>query len=319
MSNGESDDRRHVKDRRRKNDMYVLHMFNPTKNVSPFDINMAYEANYDAVVPYSDVALEDIAPLTQDTIFSRGPKGVKRTGIFIGGRDFGLSIDMLDVAKGAMVPPFEVSVFLDPSGAITTAAALMACVEQWTRRVGAGEMRDKKVYIFGGTGPVAICAGLIGSQLGAKVALVSHQRKSIADDVALKYNKRFGTSMVGVEGSSPDGIVALLQDADIVISAARAGIQVLSAKMLASAPRMVVAADVNAVPPLGIEGIGVLDMGKVLTDTPKQAVGIGALAIGDVKYKVHTRMFELMINAEKPVYLSFPEAFDVAREFAAKV
>jgi methylene-tetrahydromethanopterin dehydrogenase len=180
-------------------------------------------------------------------------------------------------------------------------------------------MKDKKVYIFGGTGPVAICAGLLGSRLGAKVALVSHQRKSIADDVAEKYNKRFGAHMVGVEGSSPDGITDLLQDADIVLSAARAGIQVLSQKMLRSAPRMVVAADVNAVPPLGIEGIGVLDMGKVLTETPKQAVGIGALAIGDVKYKVHTRMFELMINADKPLYLSFPEAFDVAREIAAKV
>lgn len=319
MTNASEDERRHVKDRRHKKAPYVLHMFNPTKNVSPFDINMAYEANYDAVVPYSDVALEDIAALTQDTIFSRGPKGVKRTGIFIGGRDFGLSIDMLDAAKGAMVPPFEVSVFLDPSGAITTAAALMACVEQWSRRVGAGELKGKNIYIFGGTGPVAICAGLIGSQLNANVHLVSHQRKSIADDVASKYNKRFSANMVGVEGSSPDGIKALLQDADIVVCAARAGIQVLSAKMLRGAPKMRVAADVNAVPPLGIEGIAVLDMGKVLTDTPMQAVGIGALAIGDIKYKVHTRMFEMMIDAEKPIYLSFPEAFEVAREFAAKV
>ena len=110
-------------------DPYLLHMFNPTKNVSPFDVNMAYEAEFDGVIPYSEVALEDIHALTQDTIFSRGKKGVKRTGIFIGGREFGLAIDMLNRAKTAMVPPFEVSVFADPSGAITTAAALMACVE----------------------------------------------------------------------------------------------------------------------------------------------------------------------------------------------
>ena len=33
-------------------DPYLLHIFSPTKYVSPFDINMAYEAHYDAVIPY---------------------------------------------------------------------------------------------------------------------------------------------------------------------------------------------------------------------------------------------------------------------------
>ena len=315
--NESSSERRTTKDRRVKKEPYVLHMFNPTRNVSPFDINMAYEANYDAVVPYSNVSLEDISSLTQDTIFSRGPRGVRRTGIFIGGRDFGLSIDMMDAAKSAMVPPFEVSVFLDPSGAITTAAAVMACVEHWSRKVGAGELKDKRIYIFGGTGPVAICAGLLGCQTGAKVTLVSHQRKALADDVAAKYNKRFQTRMAGAEGSSPSGIVELLADADLVLSAARAGVQVLSMEMLMNAGPTRVLADVNAVPPLGIEGVGVQDMGKLIEGTPAKAVGIGALAVGDIKYKVHTRLFQIMLEAEKPMYLSFPEAFQVAREIVA--
>src|SRR3989304_2873969 len=115
-------------------DPYLLHIFNPTNKVSPFDVNMAYEAEFDGVIPYSDVTLDEIHALTQDTIFSRGPKGVKRTGIFIGGREFGHAIDMLHAARSAMVPPFEVSVFADPSGAITTAAALMACVEIWVKK-----------------------------------------------------------------------------------------------------------------------------------------------------------------------------------------
>ncbi|NIO83617.1 MAG: methylenetetrahydromethanopterin dehydrogenase, partial [Candidatus Aminicenantes bacterium] len=70
-------------------DPYLLHIFNPTKNVSPFDVNMAYEAEFDGVIPYSNVTLEEVYSLTQDTIFSRGKTGVKRTGIFIGGREFG--------------------------------------------------------------------------------------------------------------------------------------------------------------------------------------------------------------------------------------
>lgn len=36
-------------------DPYLLHMFNPTKNVSPFDVNMAYEADFDEVIPYTGV------------------------------------------------------------------------------------------------------------------------------------------------------------------------------------------------------------------------------------------------------------------------
>ncbi len=66
--------------------LYILHMLTPTRNVSPFDVNMAYDAGYDAVVPYTDVTLDQVQPLTQDAIFSRGPSGVKRTGIFLGGR-----------------------------------------------------------------------------------------------------------------------------------------------------------------------------------------------------------------------------------------
>ncbi|MFX4729053.1 methylene-tetrahydromethanopterin dehydrogenase N-terminal domain-containing protein, partial [Acinetobacter baumannii] len=78
--------------------------------------NMACDAGFQVLMPYSGVGLDQIYGLTQDAIFSRGPNGVKRTGIFIGGRDIGLAADMLDACRGAMVPPFEVSVFADPSG-----------------------------------------------------------------------------------------------------------------------------------------------------------------------------------------------------------
>ena len=34
---------------------------------------------------------------SKDAIFSRGPNGVKRTGLFIGGRDIGLAADILTI------------------------------------------------------------------------------------------------------------------------------------------------------------------------------------------------------------------------------
>ncbi len=87
-------------------DPFLLHIFNPTKNVSPVDVNMAYDTAYNGVIPYTNVTLEEIYALTQDTIFSRSPEGIKRTSIFIGGREFGLAMDMLNRAKTALVPPF---------------------------------------------------------------------------------------------------------------------------------------------------------------------------------------------------------------------
>lgn len=299
-------------------DPYLLHMFNPTKNVSPFDVNMAYEGGFNGVIPYSEVHLEDVHGLTQDTIFSRGPTGVKRTGIFIGGRDFGLSLEMLKRAKAAMVPPFEVSVFADPSGAITTAAALVACVEVQLKAKTGDSLEGKNVQILGGTGPVGICAGILLANCGADVFLASHRGKHLGDEIADEYNKRFNVRMQGEDFSSEEATLKLLKNAEIVIGAAKAGIQVLSKKQLKTAKKLEVAADVNAVPPLGIEGVGVQDMDKVLDFTPNKTIGIGALAIGNVKYKVHHSMFQLMKTTDKPLYLDHERAFEVAREHAAK-
>lgn len=300
----------------KREDPYLLHMFNPTKNVSPFDVNMAYEADFDGVIPYTEVALEDIHALTQDTIFSRGKKGVERTGIFIGGREFGLAIDMLKRAKSAMVPPFEISVFADPSGAITTAAALMACVEAKFKQKTGSDLKGKRVDILGGTGPVGVCAGILAAQCGAEVYLTSHRGARIATEFASEYNNRFNIDMHGQGSSSNEEVLEFMRKSDIVIAAAKAGIQVLSKQQLEVAENLSIAADVNAVPPLGIEGIDVFDMGKELDYTPNKALGMGALAIGDVKYKVHNKLFEMMKDPDSVVYLEHEEAFKVAREFA---
>ncbi len=299
-------------------DPYLLHIFNPTRNVSPFDVNMAYEAEYDGVIPYDGVTLDDIHALTQDTIFSRSPTGAKRTSIFIGGREFGLAIDMLNRAKAAMVPPFEISVFADPSGAITTAAAMVACIERWVKNKTSDSLEGKSMHIIGGTGPVGVCAGIIAANCGADVYLLSSRGLDVAQEFAEENNGKFGVKMKGGDGSNNEVLDKMIQNADIVVGSAKAGLQVLSQAQLEKAENLIVAADANAVPPLGIEGVEVHDMGKELDFTPNKAVGIGALAIGNVKYKVHYRMFEMMKNTDKPLYLDHDEAFKVAREYVTE-
>jgi methylene-tetrahydromethanopterin dehydrogenase len=294
----------------------ILHMLDPMPNNSPFDINMALDAGFDVLMPYSNVKLDSVYRLTQDAIFSRGPSGVKRTGIFIGGRDLALAIDMLTTAHQAMVPPFEVSVFADPSGAFTTAAALVACVEKQLKTQHGKELKDSKALVFGGTGPVGIATGIIASLAGAETYLVDHLSIDTAQDMANEYNRRFACTLKAAVAGNDAEKSALIADVDLIFSTAKAGIQVLSGTVLQAATQLKVAGDVNAVPPLGIEGIKRNDMGVPLihATNAKGAVGVGALAVGNVKYQLQNEMLKLMLATDKPLYLDFRQAFDKARE-----
>lgn len=295
----------------------ILHMFTPGKQMSPFDVNMGLDAGYDVAVPYCEVDIDNIVAMTQDAIFSRGPKGVASTGIFIDGRDVVLAADMLEQARSAMVPPFEVSVFADPSGAYTTASALVAAVERQLRNAHNTDFAGRRVLVLGGNGAVGRIAGALASQLGAQVWLSNRRSTEEATRVADETNKRFNAHTEGVLIRTNEMLQAALSDTDIVFAAASAGVQVISEDQRAAARRLLVAADVNAVPPAGIAGIGVMDDGKRIGDS--NAVGIGALAIGNIKYQVQHRLFVKMREANKPVYLGCEEAMAMAREVAAEL
>jgi methylene-tetrahydromethanopterin dehydrogenase len=294
----------------------ILHMFTPGRQMSPFDINMAADAGYQIVVPYCDVGLEQITGLTQDTIFSRGPKGVARTGIFIGGRDVHLAADMLERARTSMVKPFVVSLMADPSGAFTTAAAMVASVEAALQRQHAHGLQGQRVVILGGTGPVGRIAAVIAAQAGAEVHLSSRNGIDAAQQAADETGKRFGVQLHGRSGGDPDAVRRSIADADVLLACAAAGVQVVDAEALAAATRLKVAADVNAVPPEGIAGVGVMDDAKPLAGT--QALAIGALAVGNVKYQTQHRLLVQMCEADKAQVLGFAEAFAVARAFLAE-
>ncbi|WP_150049487.1 MULTISPECIES: NAD(P)-dependent methylenetetrahydromethanopterin dehydrogenase [Methylomonas] len=293
----------------------ILHMFDPMPNNSPFDINMALDAGFDVLMPYSNVKLENIQTLTQDAIFSRSPSGTKKTGIFIGGRDIGMAIDMLQATKPAMMPPFQVSVFADPSGAFTTAAALVACVEKVLIQYHGKTLKDCKAMVFGGTGPVGIATGVLCSLEGAETTLIDHLSVDTATDAAKQYNRRFGANMTGAAARNDAEKIQLLEGADIVFCTAKAGIRVLSAAVLGQTQHLKVAGDVNAVPPAGIEGINSNDMAVPLVHAVQapNALGVGALAIGNLKYRLQHELLKSMLEVEMPVTIDFREAFRKAR------
>lgn len=291
---------------------FILHMLTPLAHMSPFDINMAIDAGFQHVIPYGGVSREQVAALVQDAIFSRGPRGARRTGIFIGGRDTGLALDMMAAARRAMVPPFQVSVFADPSGAFTTAAAMIALVEKHLKAAGA-TLKGARVAVFGGKGVVGALAGAIAAGEGAAVTLVGYDGLAGVQARADDARARLGVTLRTADGSAAGANARLAREAEVVLAAARAGVRVLTAPELAACKDLKVAADINAVPPAGIEGIGAADDGRPLA---AGGVAIGPLAIGAVKYKVQQALFHAMLAAETPVYLDFRDAFARARCFA---
>jgi methylene-tetrahydromethanopterin dehydrogenase len=292
----------------------ILHMLTPLKHMSPFDVNMALDAGFDAAIPYTNVTVEDVNGLVQDAIFSRGPEGVKRTGVFIGGKRAIEALNMMDRAKKAMVPPFEVSVFADPAGSFTTAAAMVACAKKALRTKFETGLKGKLVVVFGGTGVVGFASAVIAAIDGAQPSIVGYDGPERVRKLAAEANQRFAVNIGYADGSTEGQKAELVREAEVIFAAGPAGRQLLSHDQIKQAKRLLVIADVNAVPPAGVEGVGVNDDAKPLAGT--KAVGIGALAVGNIKYKTEAGLFDTMIQSEKPVYLDFREAYDLAQKLA---
>jgi methylene-tetrahydromethanopterin dehydrogenase len=293
-------------------DKNILHMLTPTKHTSPFDVNMALDAGYDAVLTYDNVTLDEVTGLVQDAIFSRPPKIGARTGMFFGGKNASLALDMLAKAKKALVPPFGISFFADPAGSFTTAAAMLACVEKLLKDKKQCTLQARRVAVFGATGVVGYAAAVIAALEGADVTLVGYDGLRRVCSSAEEIKTRFNVDVRSADGSDDGKKSSILVGAEVALCAGRAGVQILSSAQLTAAKELLIVADVNAVPPSGIEGLDMQANGNEIT--PHRTLGLGPLTIGNIKYKTEFGLFQKMTSAAKPTNFDFRAAFALARE-----
>jgi methylene-tetrahydromethanopterin dehydrogenase len=218
---------------------------------------------------------------------------------------------MLAAAKKAMVPPFAISLFADPGGSFTTAAAMVVCVEKILKEKKQRDLRGLKVAVFGATGVVGFSAAVLAALEGADATLVGYDGPARVSAAAKEIKARFDVEVRAADGSDDAKKSAILAQAEAALCAGRAGVRILSTAQLA-ASHLLVAADVNAVPPSGVEGLEMTANGAELT--PQGTLGIGPLAIGNVKYQTESGLFRRMIAAEKAVRFDFRDAFQFARE-----
>ena len=294
---------------------YILFFLDTDKRASPFDICMAYDAGFSVVVPYENVTFEEARKIVQDAIFSRDPKGVKRTCFFIGGKDMEKAEEILKVVRDSMFPPFQANTIIDPAGAYTTAAAMVAKVEDALVKSKLGSLKDKKVAVFG-TGAVGRVAAVLLAKLGCNVMIVSpNPNRTNGEEYVTKLSNllrhKYGVNVEGVFAPTPDKKAEVIKKADVIFCASVAGVRIVTKEMLSEVKLVKVIADVNAVPPLGVEGMKLNDD---MREFAPGIFGIGPLTIGRLKYKLEREILrEARRNGKGTVY-NYNYAMELARK-----
>jgi hypothetical protein len=280
----------------------LLLQFDSDKHPSSFDRIVAYDAGVDDVLSYSNVTVEDVEAQVQGGFFTRGVPDLKNTAIWIGGSSVPTGELLLEAVQKAFFGPFELSVMLDSNGCNTTAATAVAKI------VKALDVQDQRVVVGAGTGPVGMrAAGLLAGE-GALVTLTSRTQKR-AEEAANNVNQRFGVQVQGAVLADDATARQVLDGAVALFTCGAAGAQVVSESVWTDISSLKLIADINAVPPLGIEGIDMNDNG----DERHGRIAFGALGIGGRKMKVHRTCVAQLFTSNN-VLMDAEQVYAVAKE-----
>ncbi|MDD3791992.1 MAG: methylene-tetrahydromethanopterin dehydrogenase N-terminal domain-containing protein, partial [Candidatus Bathyarchaeota archaeon] len=261
------------------------------KYCSPFDLLVAIDAFPDSMIfKYENVTDEEAPKIVFDLLFPRGPVGAAHTKVFINGSNFEMVEKVVEATQKAMKSaPWGNSIIVDPRGGYSTAAAAVAKTFGASMVQGLGSLEGKKVTVLAGTGPVGQTAARIYAAEKADVTITSRSL-SKGQIIAEKINQECGAARVKVvEVNKPEQTALAIKDAQVILAAGAGGIQLLTAADLNQAPNCKIVGDINAIKPLGVEGLGENDDNKELKPG---VLGIGALAIGKLKIKTEVEMIK---------------------------
>lgn len=282
----------------------LLFLFDTDPMTSVFDVVVGYDGGADDVHGYANVTPDNVDGLVDGTIFTRGGKDKQNTAIFVGGSNMEKGEALLEAVKKKFFGPFRVSCMLDSNGSNTTAAAGVALLAKGR------SLRGKKAVVLAGTGPVGMRAAAFLAEEGAEVTLTS-RTKERADAAAKAIETRFGRKVRGVAAFDDESRTAAIQDANVIFAAGAIGVQLLPESAWKENPNVMLVADVNAQPPLGIEGIEATDKG---TDYDGK-VAYGALGIGGLKLKLHRECIGKLFENSEGVF-DAEEIYALAKEMA---
>ena len=255
----------------------ILIQLDTDAHPSSFDRVVAIDAEVDDIMSYGDVTPVNVEPLVHGAMFTRGPKELKHTAIFVGGSDVSSGETLFRKIQDTFFGPVRVSVMMDSNGSNTTAAAAVLAAGKHL------EFSDTTALILGGTGPVGQRAAQLLAKRGATVIVASRSEEraqatcdavaAIVDDaklqpLSLKDHKQMEEAN---------------RETNLIIAAGAAGVKLIPAACWKPMKQLKVAIDLNAVPPAGIEDVDVMDKA-----TEREGVlCYGAIGVGGTKMKIH--------------------------------
>ncbi len=254
---------------------------------SVFDRVVAVDADVDEVFSYGGVTPEQVETLVHGAIFTRGPADLKNTAVYLGGSDVGAGERLFEKVKKAFFGPMRVSVMVDSNGSNTTAAAAVLAARKHS------SLRDRTALVLGGTGPVGVRVAQLLANEGACVRLASRSLERAQATAAAVGSAVARSQVTGVSTASPHDVEEACAGAEVLIAAGAARAQLLSAARRESLSALKVAIDLNAVPPVGLEGIGVTD--KAIER--KGVICYGAIGVGGTKMKIHKACLAKLFEA----------------------
>ena len=279
----------------------ILLQLDTDAQCSVFDSVVAIDAGSPHLLRHGGITPEIVQSLVHGAIFTRAVEELKNTAIFVGGSDVSAGEKLLEAIRASFFGPMRVSVMLDSGGANTTAAAAVLASK------GHLSLAASKALVLGSTGPVGNRIVRMLAASGAEVRAGSRglqRAEAVCDAVRLRVPR---AKLTPVITDSTDAIDNALDDVDVVFAAGAAGVSLLPAEIRKRHAKLTVAIDLNAVPPVGIEGIEVTDRGKKC----EGAICYGAIGVGGVKMKLHKACIRKLFQ-KNDLVLDAEEILDLA-------
>ena len=274
----------------------VLLQLDTDPHPSPFDAIVAHDAGIDVLLSHGSVTPEAVRDLVQGAFFTRAP-GDSSLAVWVGGSDVGAGEQILDEVQATYFGPFRVSAMLDSDGCNTTAATAIAMIAKDR------DLNGQRAVILG-LGPVGLRSAALLEREGCEVLATSIPGDVLGTDSYRRPRGLAAAEELGIDVREPADraeMEAALEDANIVLAAGLAGVQVLGKEVWSASPTIELLVDYNAAEPLGVEGV---EAGDDLVERDGKLV-LGALGVGGHKMKTHKacvrRLFErndLVLDAD---------------------
>lgn len=253
----------------------ILIQLDTDAHPSSFDQVVAVDSDVDQLFSYGSVTVENVEGLVHGAMFTRGPGSLNNTAIFVGGSNVTDGESVFAKVQTTFFGPMRVSVMMDSNGSNTTAAAAVLAAAKHL------DFESTTATVLGGTGPVGLRAAQLLAKRGATVKLVSRSAER-AEVACQSISEQIENAKLTPIGASGNDVVKACEGSELLIAAGAAGVQFLTMDEWQSVG-LKVAVDVNAVPPVGLEGIEVMD--KALERSG--VICYGAIGVGGTKMKIH--------------------------------